>query len=373
MEIRKSVKAGEPIEVQLCPFGSFYQEDDDGKDVLQVCDRVAFKAISDTFDATGGGIPVTSQILVDIDHAAENGGSTEAAAWITGLRTDDLLGLMGTFDFTEFGAEKVNSKQYRYLSPAWFVDAQGRPRTVTSVALTNKPNILTKPILNRTKVWNVTDQITQETGMKTEKPKDGDVIDPIAAPITPTEGGIDPVSTPAVPVETPPATPDKVADPVETDAKVKNSDADVAVEPTEPVAEVAPVVITDELAVALGLDAGASIEAILGAITVLQATVREYADKELATEADSAMSEYGDAIENREAFKALYVKNRESAKSVLATLRKVQNSAKPAQLNTALGIIEGARKPVDHTAMYNSLRGKDASTYLRQHYADIIK
>ncbi|MCL1857325.1 MAG: phage protease [Kiritimatiellaeota bacterium] len=128
-----------PIETQLSPFGEFPNVNSEGEEVVQVCDRAAFEAVAAAFEP---------EMLLDVDHASEFGGSTEAAGWIQSVRVDDRQGLMGTIRFTTYGAELVNERRYRFKSPAWSLGADNRPAALTTVALTNRPNLPIAPVLN---------------------------------------------------------------------------------------------------------------------------------------------------------------------------------------------------------------------------------
>jgi len=139
-ELPKKLKPGGAHEVQIAPFGTFENVDGEGNPVSQVCDRAAFENVVKNF---------SGEVLFDVDHAAELGGSTKAAAWIQSLRVDPKLGLMGTIKLTDAGAQLVNGREYRFLSPAWTCDGNGRPDRLVSVALTNKPNLPVRPVLNR--------------------------------------------------------------------------------------------------------------------------------------------------------------------------------------------------------------------------------
>lgn len=128
--------------VQICPFGTFPGEKSD-----QVCDRAAFEQLVADWKANGA-----KEILMDFEHQSEVDridSDTKAAAWIANLAVDDDLGLVGDFRFTGRGADAVSARELRFLSPTWFTDADGRPKHITSVALTNKPNIPVKPVLNK--------------------------------------------------------------------------------------------------------------------------------------------------------------------------------------------------------------------------------
>lgn len=139
------VAAGEETEVQLAPWGVYRNRNAAGETVDQIVDETAGRAIVAYFEAS----EPPEEILVDADHGSETDGSTEAMAWITALRTDPETGLWATFKWTDKGADAVSARRFRFVSPAWHVDEGGRPDALSSVALTNKPNIPGKPILNR--------------------------------------------------------------------------------------------------------------------------------------------------------------------------------------------------------------------------------
>ena len=134
----KSVKGGEEIEVLVSPIGTFPHPDGE-----QLCTREAFDALVAKWEADG-----KPEILVDFDHASETGGPTEAAAWATALRSDED-GLHATFRMTDKGAEALSATRYRYLSPAWYVDEEGHPTELSTIALTNRPNLPVPCLLNR--------------------------------------------------------------------------------------------------------------------------------------------------------------------------------------------------------------------------------
>lgn len=144
-ELPDKVAAGEETEVQIAPWGVYPQFDEEKKTTVdQIVDEEAGRRLVAEFEASPG-----EEILVDADHESENGGSTEALAWITALRADPELGLFATMKWTDAGAAAVSGRRYRFVSAAWHLADDGRPDHLASVALTNKPNIQAKPILNR--------------------------------------------------------------------------------------------------------------------------------------------------------------------------------------------------------------------------------
>ena len=160
-QIPETVQPGEILAaVQLCPFGNF-----PGEKTLQVCDRPAFEQLIADWRANG-----SKEILMDFEHQSEVeriDSDTRAAAWISNLAIDDERGLVGDLKFTDQGAEAVSNRRIRFLSCTWYTDKSGRPMKLTTVGLTNKPNIPVAPILNKEPV----------TGVKNVEGKKGSTMD----------------------------------------------------------------------------------------------------------------------------------------------------------------------------------------------------
>ena len=148
-QLPETVQPGEVLSaVQLCPFGNF-----PGEKTMQVCDRAAFEQLIADWKANGA-----KEILMDFEHQSEVekiDSNTTAAAWISNLSIDDERGLVGDVKFTDQGAEAVSNRRLRFLSCTWYTDKAGRPTKMTTVALTNKPNIPVAPILNKEPVPGV--------------------------------------------------------------------------------------------------------------------------------------------------------------------------------------------------------------------------
>lgn len=144
------VKAGDEIEVQLAPRGE-YPQTVDGREVVQIIDDRSIKSLVANFakakeEAKAKG--ENYQVLVDADHASETGNGTRAMAWVDRVFDDPDRGLVGVFVFTPEGAEAVSGKTYRFISPAWTLNPDGRPETLVSVGMTNTPNLPVSPMLN---------------------------------------------------------------------------------------------------------------------------------------------------------------------------------------------------------------------------------
>jgi phage I-like protein len=129
--------------VQLSPFGEFELRDGGKRSgTVQHCTREAFEAMVANWKAAG-----SPEVLVDVDHASATGVSTEAAAWARNLRVEDE-GLCADFELTPRGRELVEGRRYRFVSPGWTLSEDGTPLALCSVALTNRPNLPVKPVVN---------------------------------------------------------------------------------------------------------------------------------------------------------------------------------------------------------------------------------
>ncbi len=134
---------GSAVRVQLSPFGEFTLNDGGRKDgTVQHCTRAAFEAVVANWREAG-----SPDILVDVDHASARGGTTEAAAWCNALEVGDD-GLYGVFNLTPRGRELVENRAYRFVSPGWTLSEGGTPTRLCSVALTNRPNLPVRPVVN---------------------------------------------------------------------------------------------------------------------------------------------------------------------------------------------------------------------------------
>ena len=134
---------GKGHKVQLSPFGEFTLHDGGKRNgTVQHCSKAAFEALVASWKAAG-----SPEILVDVDHASATGGSTAAAAWAKNLRVEDD-GLCADFELTPRGRELVEGRSYRFVSPGWTLSEDGTPLALCSVALTNRPNLPVKPVVN---------------------------------------------------------------------------------------------------------------------------------------------------------------------------------------------------------------------------------
>lgn len=169
--------------VQICPVGDFPNGED-----KQHCSVEALNKVVEAWKQEG-----EKEILVDFEHQSEEGGTsdTSAAAWVSNVRVEKDRGLVGDFMFTDVGADAVRNRRLRFLSVGWFVNREtGEPMKITSIALTNKPNIPVAPILNKGEGENPTvednkedpnmDKIKEALGLAPEATED-DVLERIKA------------------------------------------------------------------------------------------------------------------------------------------------------------------------------------------------
>ena len=306
----KSVKGGEEIDVLVSPLGTFPHPDGE-----QLCTREAFDALVAKWEEDG-----KPEILVDFDHASETGGPTEAAAWATNL-TSDEDGLHATFRMTDKGAEALSATRYRYLSPAWYVDEEGHPTELSTIALTNRPNLPVPRLLNRKPDADPAPAQNAEAG-------DAHLPDPAGA-------GED----------NPPPEEGNTTEPQKNDM--------------------------DKLREMLGLAAEATDEEVLAAVDALRAErdqlrsekeQMEAAAKEAAldAEADKFVEEQGDKIADKEACKNAYKQNPEATRALFNALRVPAKPAEPVDGKPARVVnVNAAQNPADTDLLANCKTGAE--------------
>ncbi len=84
--------------------------------------------------------------ILDVDHNSEISPDTSASGWFTELKIEDNH-IVGKLELNQKGRAAIDDKRYKYYSPAFSTDRNGRVHAFVSVALTNKPN-LNVPALN---------------------------------------------------------------------------------------------------------------------------------------------------------------------------------------------------------------------------------
>lgn len=99
----------------------------------------------------------TRKPMVDWEHFSEKSWSdvhAPAAGWGTDLEVRDGGSVWMRVDWTPGGAASVKNRDYRYVSPAFFHDKEGVVLAISSVGLTNRPN-LTMTALNAAETHGV--------------------------------------------------------------------------------------------------------------------------------------------------------------------------------------------------------------------------
>jgi phage I-like protein len=118
--------------VHLIPAGTFWGRDGRGPYRLDV------QAVLDAFRAHGADLPV------DYEHqslsAGDKAGPVPAAGWIQDLEARDD-GLWARVSWTPTARQLLAAKEYRYLSPVFRHDKQGRVVALEGAGLTHMPNL----------------------------------------------------------------------------------------------------------------------------------------------------------------------------------------------------------------------------------------
>lgn len=135
-----------PRRVLVAPWGAV-ESSSGGFVVDEESARLALAA----FDEHGTDLPI------DYEHQTLGGvyaspsGQAPAAGWIKRLVAEPGVGLLAEIEWTQHAADRLASKEYRYLSPVAIIRKNDRKLVALhSAALTNKPAIVgMAPIVNR--------------------------------------------------------------------------------------------------------------------------------------------------------------------------------------------------------------------------------
>ena len=129
--------------VMITPLGEFVGSSTDGKPTKEIIDEESIIQMARQ----------TEELLLDRDHASmrsQDERNTKAYGWISGLKAivglGDMDGLYGTIKWTPDGIELVKERAYRFLSPVFELDGDGRAIKLVNVALTNRPALPLPPI-----------------------------------------------------------------------------------------------------------------------------------------------------------------------------------------------------------------------------------
>lgn len=113
----------------------------------------------DNHDAEGVIKNTALPFILDVDHNSEISTNSSASGWVTELRIEDGH-IIGKLELNSQGQEMIGDKRYKYYSPAFTTDKNGRIHAFASVALTNKPN-LNVPALNNAETADTPNHLTQ--------------------------------------------------------------------------------------------------------------------------------------------------------------------------------------------------------------------
>lgn len=129
----------------ITPLGEFVGSSTDGKPTKEIIDEESIIQMARQ----------TEELLLDKDHKSMRSPeerNTAAYGWISGLKAiiglGDMDGLYGTIKWTPDGIELVKDRVYRFLSPVFELDEDGRAIKLVNVALTNRPALPLPPIIN---------------------------------------------------------------------------------------------------------------------------------------------------------------------------------------------------------------------------------
>lgn len=132
--------------VHIAPIGNFTGSDREGNPVEQTIDAESLTALADKLNAG-------DEVLADVDHGSAKAGvekDTQAAGWFSRFVVDPIKGLFGMLRLTKSGKELVENREYRYISPAFQLDENGKPVDMIAASLTNMPAFkgAINPIIN---------------------------------------------------------------------------------------------------------------------------------------------------------------------------------------------------------------------------------
>lgn len=152
-----------PQSVKLCPISRNGKlvKGRDGREFLIEGEKVA-KATN------GRGL----KVVLDCNHASYSFGSAESLAaygWLDNLRVEGNY-LVADLELTDKGKNAIESRHFRYLSPAFAMNGSAEVAFVHSVGLVNHPN-LKLPALNKK---NNQIKEKKEAEMPGEKNKEAD-------------------------------------------------------------------------------------------------------------------------------------------------------------------------------------------------------
>lgn len=131
---------GVPEFIHLLPAGEI--KTSDGRGPYHVAD--AAKLIERSI---AGGKKLVIDVNHSTDHLASRGEPAPASGWIVELQSR-ADGIWGKVEWTEAGAAKVASREYRFISPALLRDEKFNVLAIRRASLVNNPNLVGLTDLN---------------------------------------------------------------------------------------------------------------------------------------------------------------------------------------------------------------------------------
>lgn len=160
-----------PSEIDLMPVGDFRLRTKTGRPngpTARVSNPQAVIAESMRLAASG-------MIPIDFDHGLDDGGTKDgrAAGWITGLK---VIGekIVASVQWTASGRAALEGKDYRFISPTFFVNAAKNVTHIVSAGLTNYPALTQLKILASSKENDTMPQWLKDLAAKLGMPDETD-------------------------------------------------------------------------------------------------------------------------------------------------------------------------------------------------------
>lgn len=191
--------SGEPLRtVQLLPIGDIRARD--GRR-WHVVDQAHAEAIVDASLASAG----QAELAFDYDHqvpfAAKPGvgGTAKASGWIKRLYAT-AQGVFADVEWTPAAEAALRAKEYRYVSPYFAHQADGRITRILNAALTNTPAITDLPAVasadlstDQEQSVKFTQQLAQALGLA-EAASEADILAAVQARASAASAALDPVA-----------------------------------------------------------------------------------------------------------------------------------------------------------------------------------
>lgn len=166
--------------VMITPLGTYIGSSPDGTPTKEIIDEESILKMAQQ----------TEEILLDKDHASMRpieDRNTEAMGWISGLKAitglGSLDGLYGVIKWAGEGMRLAKERVYRFLSPVFELDEDGRAVKLVNVALTNRPALKMPPIINSEADKNEISITNSQKDIHMDMNKD-ELVDLIKATVT---------------------------------------------------------------------------------------------------------------------------------------------------------------------------------------------